>query len=382
MNQNNLSNILNNPYNNMSNMNYNNNGTPNNLNHEFIRSTLLSKKFQNNPANYDILIEMILEDLLVENVFELQEIEEKQERLKQKENMKSFIKDYYKNFDDIKKLEDKVFDKLNSHDYGIRLNPQNQVMLLDGKDDRRHIIYKNPFASAINKSIDELHKNSLIIVDNNNYPTNDTNKNITTNNKTKNNTKNTLTNKSTKNNDNRKTRSKDKNENKNNKSNRSKSKDSKKGVKEISSPKSKTNNTSISINNTIQEQKIDKINSIPKKEDNEIDLQEKIKQNFINHLLTTNYDFDDNKANGMKLKVYYSVKPHKNLPEICEKYKKDYDDYMKTTGVFFVPNVFMLYEDVVNKLTNEIFEECVSKSLKELDEMALNIVKNEVEKDY
>ncbi len=358
----------------MNNMMYDRNISPNNLslNHNYIKSHLLSNKVRNNPANYDVLIEMIIDDLLVENVFELQVIEETQERVKQKENMKCFIQDYYKNFGDFKKLEDEVFDKLNSHDYGIRLHPKNQVMLLDGKDDRRHIIYNNPFASAIDKSINHLNQISVTIEGNSiDLPSNDTNKNITKDKNKKINTKNKNNNKS---------KSKEKTENNKAAISKDKSKITKKDKKEISSPSSKANNSSLSINYSVQEQQSEIINNIAKKKNNEVNIQEKIKQNFINHLLTTNYDFDNNKQNETNSKVYYTVKLHKNLPDICEKYKKEYDEYMKTTGVFFVPNVFMLYEDVVNKLTSEIFDECVSKSIKELDEVALNLIRNEVEK--
>jgi len=374
LNQGNLSNILNSQNMNMNNMMYDRNISPNNLslNHNYIKSHLLSNKVRNNPANYDVLIEMIIDDLLVENVFELQVIEETQERVKQKENMKCFIQDYYKNFGDFKKLEDEVFDKLNSHDYGIRLHPKNQVMLLDGKDDRRHIIYNNPFASAIDKSINHLNQISVTIEGNSiDLPSNDTNKNITKDKNKKINTKNKNNNKS---------KSKEKTENNKAAISKDKSKITKKDKKEISSPSSKANNSSLSINYSVQEQQSEIINNIAKKKNNEVNIQEKIKQNFINHLLTTNYDFDNNKQNETNSKVYYTVKLHKNLPDICEKYKKEYDEYMKTTGVFFVPNVFMLYEDVVNKLTSEIFDECVSKSIKELDEVALNLIRNEVEK--
>lgn len=370
--------LLNNNSNYMSN---NDNLTPQNLNHEFIKANILNRNLRNNPANYEILIEGIIDDLLIENVFELQEIEEKQEKIKQKEHMKSFIKDYYKNFEDIKKLEDNVFEKLNTNDYGIRINPQNPRIALDGKEDRRHIVYKNPFEAAINKSIDQINQNSLIIVEKealNNKKPNSNKSNpkdkLTLNSSSKNKNSNQSTNRIR----DRKSRSKEKDTNHQNKNfkkdkslerSRSKSKDSLKSPKSLSPGKHK--NSSISITNQAQQ-------SIAI-EDNGINLQEKIKHNFMNHLIASDYNFNCNPISDGNKKSYYVAKIHNNLPDICERYRKEYDDYMKTTGVFFVPNVFMLYEDVVNKLTDEIFEECVSKSLKELDEMALNLVKSEVE---
>ncbi len=359
------------------------NHTPQKLNNDFIQSKILNRNLRNNPANYDILIEGIIEDLLVENVFELQEIEEKQEKLKQKEHMRCFIKDYYKNFEDIKKLEDNVFEKLNSNDYGIRLNPQKPKMVLDGKEDRRHIIYKNPFEATINKSIHQINQNSIIIENdylNNKKP----NKRSSPKIKFKINPsikKNNL-NQSINSKNDGKSRSKEKElKNKNHKKRKSSEINRSKSRESLKSPKAKSprkhENSSISIKNQAQQ-------SIAF-EDNTTNLQEKITQNFMNHLITTDYNFNCNPNNpksASNLKNYYVVKLHKNLPEICEKYKNEYNDYMKTTGAFFVPNVFMLYEDVVNKLTNEIFEECASRSFKELDEMALNLVKSEVENKF
>ena len=179
-----------------------------------------------------------------------------------------------------------------------------------------------------------------------------------------------------------KSRSKEKElKNKNHKKRKSSEINRSKSRESLKSPKAKSprkhENSSISIKNQAQQ-------SIAF-EDNTMNLQEKITQNFMNHLITTDYNFNCNPNNpksASNLKNYYVVKLHKNLPEICEKYKNEYNDYMKTTGAFFVPNVFMLYEDVVNKLTNEIFEECASRSFKELDEMALNLVKSEVENKF
>lgn len=345
-----------------------------NLNHDFIRSKILNRSLKKNTSNYDILIENIIDDLLIENVYELQDIEEKQEKLKQKEHMKIFIKDYYKNFEDIKKLEDNVFEKLHTNDYGIRMNPHKHQIVLDGKEDRRHILYKNPFEAAINKSIDQINQNSMIIVEK--EFSNDRESNAISN---KNEKKNTLKSKS-KNQHESKSNSKEKEIKKQNKKIHKTNFDDKslemsnsKSRESIKSPNKKDNSTN-SINKEDQE---------TVKDDNKIDLQEKIKQNFINHLITNDYNFNDNYNNKLIIdnnrKHYYVVKLHKNFTNICEKYKKEYDDYMRTTGVFFIPNVFVLYEDVVSKLTNEIFEECISKSLKELDEMALNLVKSEVE---
>lgn len=367
--------LMNNNFKNNSNfIDDNDNRSPQNLNHEYIKSQILNRSLKNNPANYDNLIERIIDDLLIENVFELQEIEEKQEKIKQKENMKTFIKDYYKNFEEIKKLEDNVFEKLHSRDYGIRLNPQNPRIILDGKEDRRHIIYKNPFESAINKSIDEINQNSLIIVEKEALNNNKSNVNIDSYNKATLNSssKNKNSNRSSNRTNDRKsrTRKKEKQHNKNSKENKDHENSRSKSRESIKNPK-KLEEYNDSVNNqTLQ--------SVPN-EDNTMSLQEKIKQNFMSHLITNDYNLNYNNINDTNKKTYYVAKLHKNLPEICEKYKKEYDDYMKTTGVFFVPNVFLLYEDVVNKLTNEIFEECVSKSLKELDEMALNLVKSEVE---
>lgn len=359
--------------NNSTQINYNENSKSQNLNHEFIQCKILNRNLKNNPASYDLIIENIIDDLLIENVFELQEIEEKQEKLRQKQHMKSFIKGYYKNFEDIKKLEENVFEKLHNNDYGIRLNPQNSRMVLDGKEDRRHILYKNPFEAAINKSIDQINQNSLIIVEN--EPFKNKKSNLISNPNNKINMNSALNNK---NSNDRKSRSKEKdNKNKNKNLNKKDTKNKSFENKNSKSPESlkslqKPENSMISIKNEAQ--------LLINQEEKVMNLQEKIKHNFINHLITNDYDFKNNNLiSDNNKKSYYVVKLHKNLHDICEKYRKEYDEYMKTTGVFFVPNVFVLYEDVVNKLTNEILEECVSKSLKELDEMALNLIKTEVE---
>lgn len=368
--------------------------SPQNLNHEFIRANILNKKLQNNPANYDFMIEMIIDELLIENVYDLQEIEEKQEKIKQKEQMKSFIKDYYHNFEGMKKLEENVSDKLLSGNYGVRLNPQNPVMILDGKEDRRHIIYKNPFAAAINNPIDSLNPNSLIIIENesiNDFQSNKINNSekkigskLSSNNQSL--KLDTIKSRITGKTNPSKSHSREKDQYKNNKKkniNRKQCNDlsnrSKQREQRISDKSPKYNSIE---NKSIDFPTKEDIKTEEKNENKNIELKEKIQENFMSYLKSNNYDFGSKSEDILNSKIYYTVKLHKNLPNICEKYKQDYDDYMKTTGVFFVPNVFMLYEDVVNRITNEIFEECVSKSLRELDDIALNLIKKEVEKEF
>ena len=108
---------------------------------------------------------------------------------------------------------------------------------------------------------------------------------------------------------------------------------------------------------------------------------QKIKKNFLYNYAAMNNNNITNEISSGNTKTYYVPNFHKILPKICEDYKSDYNDYLKTTGAFFIPNVFLLYDEVVNRLTNEIFEECFLKSLKELDDMAINIVQKEVEND-
>lgn len=353
---------------------YYNINDPQNMNHEFIKSKLLNNKLQNKTKDYDILIEMIIDDLLIENVFELQSIEEMQEKMKRKENLKDFIKDYYQNFEQIRKLEDNISDKLNSHDYGIRLDYDKPQLILDGKQDRRHVVYKNPFISDINESINLPERNpNLIRVKIEEKP----NKNPISISPQNNNINQSSKRKSKKEtNFNSKAKKKEDTINTNNKNQTSSKEKSEKNVK--ISPNSSKNH--IIIENLQSGVNSNNSNSPHEKNcDKENNLQEEIKNNFLNNLSLNNLNFmnvlNDTKANS---KIFYGVKFHKNLISKCEAYKKTFDEYMKETGVFFVPNVFMLYEDAVNKLTNEIFEECFYKSLKELDDVALNMIKLEL----
>ena len=347
-------------------------------NYEFSDSMLKRKNINN--ITYDIIIEMIIDDLLIENVFELQDIEEKEEKLKEKENMKFFIQDYYKNFESFKNLENNVYDKLKSHDYGIRLNPTGNSMILDGKKDRRHIVYKNPFDSLKNIEIPNI--NSLIIIENDDKPKNNNIKekrNSPKKDKNDNKQKNKI-NYVKKNSKNiqcksyRNSVSPKKSKEKDIKREKSNSSDQK-TRSNITNPFDKTDNPKLFKFNYLD-------SSLENKNINETNnqIQDKIKENFFNLNIKNLNNFIKDSYNINNKKIYYSVNFHKNLPSICENYRKSYDDYMKTTGVFFVPNVFMLYEDVVNKLTEELLEETLSLCIKDLDIMALNIIRDEIEK--
>ena len=143
----------------MGSTSFNNLYDPQSMNQKIIKDKILSRSLERNINSHEILIEMLIDDLLVDCVFDLQEIEEKQEKIKQKENMKKFVKGYYKNFEDFKKLEDNISEKLTTKNYGININPIGSKMILNGNEDRRHVIYKNPFSSTIDKSIKDIQEN-------------------------------------------------------------------------------------------------------------------------------------------------------------------------------------------------------------------------------
>jgi hypothetical protein len=326
------------------------------MNQQIIKDKILSRSLERNINSHEILIEMLIDDMLIDCVFDLQEIEEKQEKIKQKENMKNFVKGYYKNFEDFKKLEDNISHKLTSKNYGINLNPVGTKMILNGNEDRRHIIYKNPFSASIDKSIIDIQENLNL----HNMNINNTNHNHNIQDKP-----NVITN--IINNNNLTTSNKSNKNIKNNKI------DKEKKLKKIKENHSESGSDSGKELEKEQRQE----------QEQEKDIQEKIKKNFLYNYAASNNNILNAIANTGtgNSKTYYVPNFHKNLPKICQNYKIEYEDYLKTTGAFFIPNVFMMYDEVVNKLTTEIFEECFTQSLKELDEMAMNLVQKEVEKD-
>jgi hypothetical protein len=74
----------------------------------------------------------------------------------------------------------------------------------------------------------------------------------------------------------------------------------------------------------------------------------------------------------------YSTKIHNGLIIKCEKYKKAFYEYMKTTGAFYHPNIFVLYDNVVEEIIKDLLDEQLDYTVRQIDNFAQDIYKEEV----
>ena len=81
------------------------------------------------------------------------------------------------------------------------------------------------------------------------------------------------------------------------------------------------------------------------------------------------------------IKRKYSTKISSPLIKNCENYSKEYFDYMKTTGSFLLPNIFILYDEIVKEFVNEILSEELDYCVKQLDSFVTEMYKEEVFKN-
>jgi hypothetical protein len=74
----------------------------------------------------------------------------------------------------------------------------------------------------------------------------------------------------------------------------------------------------------------------------------------------------------------YTAKLHPALYDKIEDYSKNYLEHMKTTGAFYFPNIFVLYDQLTNELVNEVLNDQLDFCMKELDNFVSDVYKEEV----
>lgn len=79
-------------------------------------------------------------------------------------------------------------------------------------------------------------------------------------------------------------------------------------------------------------------------------------------------------------KVCYSTAVHPKLLNNVEEYSKQFEQMMKLSGQFYFPNVFGVYDKVVDELTMQILSETVDECVHDFDDVIYNIYKDEVVK--
>jgi hypothetical protein len=188
----------------------------------------------------DELIELLIDEVLEETVYELERIEHLEKTQKNKTQFVNFVSNYYNTFELMRNIEADVSQKLTSKDYGIRLKP-----------DKNIILYKNPFENV----------------------------------------------------------------------------DNEKALKQ--------NNKTINPN-----------------------------------LLLSPEAFCQ--------KSTYRSLPPDSLIIKCEKYKKGFNEYMKTTGAFYFPNIFVLYDNIVDEVLKDILDEQLGFVCRQVDNFAMDIFKDEI----
>ena len=91
-----------------------------------------------------------------------------------------------------------------------------------------------------------------------------------------------------------------------------------------------------------------------------------------------NDDDDDDYVNESK--IFYSTAVHPRLLNNVEEYSKQFEQMMKLSGQFYFPNVFGVYDKVVDELTMQILSETVDDCVHDFDDVIYNIYKDEVVK--
>ena len=79
-------------------------------------------------------------------------------------------------------------------------------------------------------------------------------------------------------------------------------------------------------------------------------------------------------------KIFYSTAVHPKLLNTVEEYSKQFEQMMKLSGQFYFPNVFAVYDKVVDELTMQILSETVDDCVHDFDDVIYNIYKDEVVK--
>ena len=92
------------------------------------------------------------------------------------------------------------------------------------------------------------------------------------------------------------------------------------------------------------------------------------------NLLLSEEVFQTYKNTNLKYKSHI---PNKLLYNI-ENYSKNYYDYLRTTGAFYFPNIFVLYDDIVKEIIKDILDDELDYSMKQIDNFVNDLYKDEV----
>ena len=77
-------------------------------------------------------------------------------------------------------------------------------------------------------------------------------------------------------------------------------------------------------------------------------------------------------------KTLYSTSVHPKLLKTVETYSKEFEGMMRLSGQFYFPNIFCIYDKVVDELTMQILYETVDECVHDFDDVIYNIYKDEV----
>lgn len=105
--------------------------------------------------------------------------------------------------------------------------------------------------------------------------------------------------------------------------------------------------------------------------------------NFLNDddiLSNNNNNINSNQIMKRKNFDYrkYKILNHNKLVAKIEKEANSFDDYLKSIGTYFYKNIFLIYEDLVNEITKELVEDEIRYCIKQIDEFATGIYKEEL----
>jgi hypothetical protein len=74
----------------------------------------------------------------------------------------------------------------------------------------------------------------------------------------------------------------------------------------------------------------------------------------------------------------YRVENGNELKCKCEKYAYDFLDYMRKSGSFYFPNIFQIYDEVIEEIAKEITEESLNYGIVEINKFLVKLAEDEI----
>ena len=74
----------------------------------------------------------------------------------------------------------------------------------------------------------------------------------------------------------------------------------------------------------------------------------------------------------------YRVENGNELKCKCEKYAYDFLDYMRKSGSFYFPNIFKIYDEVIEEIAKEITEESLNYGIVEINKFLVKLAEDEI----